>query len=199
MRGPVAWIGTIMAIIGSLLTGCTHRDETPGGTTTATAPAGATAAAVTPATQPARDGLIPVGEPAPDFSAVDHKQQPIRLSTLLAAHPVVMVFYPADYTPGCTKQLCAVRDDWSEFQKRNALVLGVNPADATKHASFAEKYSFPFPIVVDENSSIAAAYGCKGKLFPQRTVYVIGSDGKVKLGESGMVPHEKIFAALDAK
>lgn len=149
-------------------------------------------------TAPARSELIPAGEMAPDFTAVDHRGETVRLSKLLQDHNVVLVFYPADFTPGCTKQLCNVRDDWSEFQKRDTIVLGVNPADADKHAEFAAKYEFPFPIIVDEGSRIAAAYGCKGMAFTMRTVYVIGRDGRVLLAESGMVPHETIFAALDA-
>ncbi|HOA74694.1 MAG TPA: peroxiredoxin [Phycisphaerae bacterium] len=143
-----------------------------------------------------RAELIPAGEPAAEFSAKDHKGQTLRLSELLEKQRVVLVFYPADFTPGCTKQLCAVRDDWSEFERRNATVLGVNPASIETHARFAEEHGFPFPVISDEESAIAAAYGCKGKDHTQRVVYVIGRDGKVLLSEAGMVPHEKIFAAL---
>lgn len=148
----------------------------------------------------ARDGLIPVGDLAPDFAGVDHTGVTRRLSDLLQVKNVVLVFYPADFTPGCTKQLCAVRDDWSEFERRNAIVLGVNPAEPRRHADFAAEYRFPFPVISDPNAHIAAAYGARQPDKPEhplRTVYVIAQDGRVTLSERGMVPHERIFAALD--
>lgn len=146
-----------------------------------------------------RDDLIPVGSRVPDFEALDQEGRPHRLADLLETRHVVLVFYPADFTPGCTRQLCAVRDDWSEFEQREAIVLGVNPADVETHAKFAEEYGFPFPVISDTDARIAAAYGASGEnpAFPQRTVYVIHKDGRVALAERGMVTHEKIFAALD--
>jgi thioredoxin-dependent peroxiredoxin len=147
----------------------------------------------------ARSDLIPVGEAAPDFEATDHRGQPVRLSELLKGGRVVLVFYPKDNTPVCTKQLCALRDDWSKFQERKVAVLGINPADKDSHAAFAAKYGFPFPVVVDQDSRIAAAYGASGMLFTKRTVYVIDRNGKVLLAERGVVAHDKIFAVLGGK
>lgn len=146
-----------------------------------------------------RDGLIPVGDPAPNFEAKDQLGNRLILNELLQSQAVVLVFYPADFTPVCTKQLCAVRDEWNEFKRRGAIVLGVNPASVEKHKSFAEEHSFPFPVLNDAHALIAAGYGAKGKNpdFPQRTVYVIRRNGKVALAERGVVPHERIFAALD--
>lgn len=144
-----------------------------------------------------RSDLIPVGEVAPDFEATDHQGQRVRLSELLNNGSVALVFYPKDNTPVCTQQLCALRDDWSKFQERQVAVLGINPADKDSHAAFAAKHSFPFPVVVDQDSRIASAYGAGGLLFTQRTVYLIDRDGKVLLAERGVVPHDRIFAALD--
>ena len=148
---------------------------------------------------PARDGLIPVGLPAPDFEATDHQGRRVVLSELLASKDVVLIFYPADFTPVCTRQLCAVRDDWSEFERRNAIVLGANPATVPRHAEFAEVSRFPFPLISDPKGRIAAGYGCAGRnpAHPQRTVYVIRQDGRVALAERGVVPHSRILAALD--
>jgi len=146
---------------------------------------------------PQRSELIPVGEAAPDFEATDHQGQRIRLGELLENGHVVLVFYPKNNTPVCTQQLCALRDDWSKFQERKVAVLGVNPADKDSHAAFASKHSFPFPVLVDQDSRIAAAYGAGGILFTKRTVYVINRDGKVVLAERGVVPHDRIFAVLD--
>jgi peroxiredoxin Q/BCP len=146
-----------------------------------------------------RSDLIPVGEMAADFEATDHQGQQVRLGELLKAGRVVLVFYPKDDTPVCTQQLCAFRDDWSKFQERKVAVLGINPAGKGSHATFAAKHGFPFPIVADQGSRIAAAYGAGGVLFTQRTVYVIDQNAKVLLAERGVVPHERIFAVLDSK
>ena len=153
---------------------------------------------VVPAPTP-RDGLIPVGQAAPDFEAMDHTGRLLRLGDLLATQDVVLIFYPKDFTPVCTKQLCAVRDDWTDFQNRRTIVLGVNPAEASEHARFAAEHAFPFPVVSDPLARIAAGYGAKGDnpAFPKRTVYVIRKNGNVALSERGVVGHDKIFAALD--
>jgi peroxiredoxin Q/BCP len=141
--------------------------------------------------------LIPIGKAAPDFEATDHQGQQVRLSELLAQGRVVLVFYPKDNTPVCTKQLCALRDDWSKFRKRQVAVLGINPAEKDVHAAFAAKHGFPFPVLVDQDSRIASAYGAGGLVFTKRTVYVIDRDGRVLLAERGVVPHDRIFGVLD--
>jgi peroxiredoxin Q/BCP len=172
--------------------GCGSRDTRSSGKESDAVPSTSSAPAL-----PERSDLIPVGEAAPDFEATDQQGQQVRLSELLKVGRVVLVFYPKDNTPVCTQQLCALRDDWSKFQERKVAVLGINPADKDSHAAFASKHGFPFPVVVDQDSRIAAAYGAGGMLFTKRTVYVIDRDGKILLAERGVVPHDRIFAALD--
>lgn len=144
-----------------------------------------------------RRGLIAPGRPAPDFAADDHLGRRVRLGDLLKAGPVLLVFYPMDGTPVCTRQLCALRDDWKNFQDRGTFVLGINPGRGRSHAAFASQHGFPFPVLVDTGSRIAAAYGASGLLVPKRTVYLVGRDGRVLLAERGVVPHERIFAAMN--
>ena len=111
---------------------------------------------------------------------------------------VVLIFYPKNKTPGCTKQLCTARDDYSQYNDVDAAVFGVNPADADAHQSFVDKYDFPFPLLVDESMKIADAYGAKGLIpgVPKRTVVAIGKDGRVAFAERGMPSTSKIVAAL---
>ena len=90
---------------------------------------------------------LPAGSEAPDFSLPDESGRAVRLAAL-RGHNVVLVFYPGDDTPGCTKQLCQFRDDWKEAQTRGAMVFGVNPQSARNHGAFRRKYSFPFPLLV---------------------------------------------------
>ncbi len=190
-RCCIPLIGVCLMAVGL---GCETTDKQPAEENTVTE----MTHAPVPPPEP-RDGVIPVNRPAPDFEALDQTGKRVVLSELLERHDVVLIFYPADFTPGCTKQLCAVRDDWSTFQSRGAVVLGVNPASVERHAEFADAHGFTFPVVHDEGARIAAGYGAQGKNpdNPQRTVYVIRRDGKVALAERGMVPHDKIFAALD--
>lgn len=141
--------------------------------------------------------MIPVGSLAPDFEALDQAGASVHLRDLRTAGPVVLVFYPADETRICTRQLCAIRDDWSKFQQRGATVLGINPARVERHARFAASHGFPFPVLSDQKSAIARAYRASGFVFNKRTVYVIGRDGRVLLAGRGVVSHDEIFAALD--
>ena len=109
---------------------------------------------------------------------------------------VVMVFYPKDQTPGCTRQLCALRDDFTEFQGLNAEVIGVNPGSLESHERFVAKENYPFPILVDADRSIAQNYhAAKPEGGIQRTVYIIGPDGTILFGEQGM-PTDEVLAEI---
>src|SRR5579883_3627780 len=90
---------------------------------------------------------LPVGAPAPDFSLPDAEGHLVRLSDLRGRN-VVLVFYPGDDTPGCTRQLCQFRDSWEAARARGVEVFGVNPQSAAKHARFRGKFQFPFPLLV---------------------------------------------------
>jgi peroxiredoxin Q/BCP len=137
---------------------------------------------------------LPAGTLAPDFTLPDDTGRSVTLSKL-RGKSVVLVFYPGDDTPGCTKQLCQFRDDWSEARKKGVEVFGVNPQSAGKHQKFRAKYKFPFPLLVDQGQKVAELYHCNG-LIVKRTVYLIGPDGIVKLGRRGMpAPAEVLKSA----
>jgi peroxiredoxin Q/BCP len=143
-----------------------------------------------------RSDMLQIGQMAPEFTAKDQAGATVSLERLRGKSNVVLVFYPGDNTPGCTKQLCAIRDDWSEFQKRGVQVYGVNPAGAESHQSFIDKQNYPFPLIVDEGHKIAAAYGCKGLLMTTRTVYGIDKAGKIVFARRGMPANTDILAAF---
>jgi len=136
---------------------------------------------------------IPVGAAAPDFTLQDDAGQSVTLSKL-RGRSVVLVFYPGDDTPGCTKQLCQFRDDWGESLARGVEVFGVNPNSATKHGKFRQKFHFPFPLLVDSGQKVAELYHCNG-LIVKRTVYVIGPDGKIRFAKRGMPAPAEVLAA----
>ncbi|MGA7239330.1 MAG: peroxiredoxin [Bryobacteraceae bacterium] len=136
---------------------------------------------------------LPVGAAAPDFTLPDQLGHAVELSSLRGRN-VVLVFYPGDDTPGCTKQLCQFRDQWTAVKARGAAVFGVNPANASKHEKFREKFHFQFPLLVDEGQKVAERYHANG-LIVKRTVYVIGPDGKIRFGKRGMPNPTEVLAA----
>jgi peroxiredoxin Q/BCP len=118
----------------------------------------------------------------------------VTLSALRGKN-VVLVFYPADDTSVCTKQLCEFRDHWAAVQARNTVVFGVNPARSGAHQKFRDKYKFPFPLLIDESQRIAKLYQAGGWFVPKRTVYLIGPDGNVQYARRGKPSPEEVLAA----
>jgi thioredoxin-dependent peroxiredoxin len=129
---------------------------------------------------------LEVGAAAPAFSLPDQNGSTVS-SADLAGKPYVLYFYPKDDTPGCTKEACDFRDDYHTFQSAGIAVLGVSPDSTKSHAGFAEKYSLPFPLLVDADKTLASAYGAWGKkqnygkeyMGIIRSTFVVGKDGRV--------------------
>lgn len=143
--------------------------------------------------------LPAIGTVAPDFSATANDGSPVSLRELLREGAVALYFYPGDDTPGCNKQLCAVRDDLAEFRAAGIQPFGVNPAGIASHAKYVSKFGFNFPLLVDEDSAIAAAYGAvkeDGRKI-QRTVIGIGRDGTIRFAMRGAPPPGEVVAALE--
>jgi peroxiredoxin Q/BCP len=123
---------------------------------------------------------IGVGDQAPDFTLPGTGGRDYSLSDY-AGSPVVLVFYPGDDTPVCTRQLNSYNDDLSEFEQVGAHVLAVSPQDLESHQRFAAKHGFAFPLLADTDKTVAGRYGTLGPLgFPRRSVFVIDADGVVR-------------------
>ena len=136
---------------------------------------------------------LPVGAAAPEFSVPDDSGRTVTLSALRGRY-VVLVFYPGDDTPGCTKQLCDFRDRWEQARAKGVEVFGVNPQDARHHSDFRKKFRFPFPLLVDHGQKVAQAYHANG-LIVKRTVYLVGRDGKILFARRGMPSPAEVLAA----
>jgi thioredoxin-dependent peroxiredoxin len=143
--------------------------------------------------------MLKIGENAPDFSLVNSNGDTVSLRSFAGKSYIVLVFYPGDQTLGCTKQLCAIRDDYTGFEAKNTKVFGVNPGDIASHRKFIKRYSFPFPLLIDEGRKTAKLYGCGGSLFVKRTVYVIDPNGVIIYAKRGMPPIEEILNAIPGK
>jgi peroxiredoxin Q/BCP len=136
---------------------------------------------------------LPVGSPAPDFELPDESGGRVRLSDFRGRN-VVLVFYPGDDTPVCTRQLCEFRDHWGDAEARNIAVLGINPWSAASHEKFRKKHSFPFPLLADAGQAVGALYSTKG-IWVRRTVYLIGPDGTIRYARRGKPDASEVLQA----
>lgn len=141
-----------------------------------------------------------VGNKAPDFELRDASGNNIRLSETLASGPALLIFYPGDRTPGCTVQLCSIRDDWSAFEKYGLAVFGINHGDADSHRAFASAHGFPFPLLIDEGKRVARAYGVVRTFLTvpviRRTVVGVSSDGVIRYLRRGFPKTSEILKAM---
>jgi len=120
-----------------------------------------------------------VGEQAPDFE-LEGTDGPFKLSEHRGER-VVLLFYPGDNTPVCTKQFCSYRDRPEEFSALNATVVGISAQDLDSHAAFTAKYSLNVPLLADVDKRVAAAYDAYSpRLGVRRAVIVIDEDGVVR-------------------
>ena len=130
------------------------------------------------------------GDQAPDFTLSDADGNPVTLSKVLAdtSKSVVLYFYPAAMTPGCTTEACDFRDNITEFADAGFTVLGVSPDKAEKLAQFREKESLTFTLLGDPEKETLTAYGAFGekKNYGRivqgviRSTFIVGTDGKVQ-------------------
>ncbi|HET7523672.1 MAG TPA: peroxiredoxin [Acidimicrobiales bacterium] len=124
-----------------------------------------------------------IGDKAPDFDLPDETGARRRLSELLEKGPVVLYFYPAAMTPGCTAESCHFRDLAGEFEQVGAQRVGISADKVDKQQQFSSKYGFDFPLLSDTDKSVAKAYGVRrgpGLIPNKRTTFVIGTDGTIK-------------------
>jgi peroxiredoxin Q/BCP len=117
---------------------------------------------------------------APAFSAPSSEGTPIALSDFLGDKSVVLFFYVRDNTSGCTREARALRDAASEIESHGAVILGVSTNSAESHARFARNNELTFPLLADEDGSIARAYGVlRPAGTAERSTFLIGKDGKL--------------------
>jgi len=127
------------------------------------------------------------GDEAPDFTAATTDGRSVSLAGFKGKN-VVLYFYPRDDTPGCTKEACAFRDEFSAFKRKDTVVLGISTDSSKSHAKFAEKYKLPFTLLADEDKQIVEAYGVWGQksflgrkyMGTYRVTFLIGPDGGIK-------------------
>lgn len=125
-------------------------------------------------------GMTSIGDVAPDFD-LPSADGPVRLADQRGKW-VVLYFYPADNTPGCTAEACSFRDAYEDFTDAGAVVIGVSGDSVESHQGFAAKHDLPFLLVSDADGSLRKAYGVKKSLgfLEGRVTYVIDPEGVVR-------------------
>ena len=129
---------------------------------------------------------LPAGIPAPNFELLDDTNTPRKLSDF-RGKKVILYFYPEDDTPGCTKEACHFRDDYSAYQRADVVILGVSPDNVASHVKFKNKYQLPFPLLADIGHKVCDLYDVWGpKKFigkeyegVLRTTFLIDENGNI--------------------
>jgi thioredoxin-dependent peroxiredoxin len=139
------------------------------------------------------DKRLAPGDPAPDFTLPDADGHPVSLSSFRGRR-VIVYFYPAAMTPGCTKEACDFRDNLDSFGTKGLAVLGISPDQPAKLARFRDRDGLTFPLLSDPDHAVLEAYGAYGekKLYGKTTVgvirstFVIGADGTIEKAMYGV-------------
>jgi peroxiredoxin Q/BCP len=125
--------------------------------------------------------MLKKGDKAPDFTLPDQHGKPRKLTELLDGEALILYFYPADFTPGCTREACDLRDLHTQILGAGLKVVGISPQSADSHRKFSEQFSLPFTLLSDEGKSAIRAYGVDGPLGigVRRATFLIDAKQKV--------------------
>lgn len=147
--------------------------------------------------------MLKAGDRAPEFRLADQDGRTITLGQLLEDGPLVLYFYPADFTPGCTKEACTIRDMHDEIAAAGMRVVGISPQDADSHARFRTRYALPFTLLADPAKTAVKAYDVDGPLGigVRRATFLVGADGRIEdavLADIRIGRHEEFIRAAIA-
>ncbi len=121
-----------------------------------------------------------VGKPAPEFTLRDQRGVDFKLKDALTQSHLMLAFYPGDFTPVCTKQMCNYRDHLTAFVDNGVKICGISANNVESHAAFSKKYHLDFPLLADSDRAVAKAYGCTSLLMLgglSRAVFIVSKKG----------------------
>jgi len=142
---------------------------------------------------------LQVGDHAPDFTLPMQAEATVRLKDFLGKSIVVLFFYGKDYTPTCTREVCAFRDSYEAFKEAGAEVIGISSDSIALHSRFVQKYQLPFILVSDAGGKVRKLYGipCTFRLLPGRVTYIIDKQGIIRhIFSSQFTPEKHIIEAF---
>ena len=126
--------------------------------------------------------MLSVGSKAPEFVLSNHEGVDTSLSDLLQDGPLIVYFYPADFTPGCTKEACSIRDIHTDIQSVGLNVVGISPQDEDSHRKFRDEHNLPFTLLSDPEKVVIKMYDVDGPfgVGVRRATFLISQDRKIK-------------------
>jgi peroxiredoxin Q/BCP len=126
--------------------------------------------------------MLNVGERAPEFTLPDHTARDRSFTELVSAGALILYFYPADFTPGCTRHACLLRDFHTEILRAGLRVVGVSPQSPETHGRFRDKYNLPFVLLSDRDKTVIKMYGVNGPLGVgvRRASYLIDAGRRIR-------------------
>jgi peroxiredoxin Q/BCP len=147
--------------------------------------------------------MLSIGDAAPDIPlpAAAGDDHPASLYAMLERGPVVVYFYPADFTPLCTKEACMFRDAHDDLMKLGVRVVGVSTQSEESHTKFRDRHGLPFALVADRDKAVVEAWGVRGPLGigTRRATFLVGTDRQVEdraVGDLGLGKHNAFLARL---
>lgn len=146
--------------------------------------------------------ILPLNKPAPDFALPAEDGATYTVSQHRGISPILIFFYPGDFTPVCTAEVIAFRDDYTEFQQRGVVIYGISSDPVEKHQRFSQHCRVPFHLLSDANLEVSRMYGARGLLGTRRAYYLIDKDGILRWQHAEILPIFKlstlsILEALD--
>ncbi|MBU2678375.1 MAG: peroxiredoxin [Gammaproteobacteria bacterium] len=126
--------------------------------------------------------MLKAGSKAPEFALDNDQGKETTLTDLLISGPLILYFYPADFTPGCTREACSIRDIHDDIQSVGLRVAGISPQDAESHQRFREKYDLPFTLLSDPDKAVVQMYEVDGPfgVGVRRATFLISQDRKIQ-------------------
>jgi len=126
--------------------------------------------------------MLKAGSKAPEFALDDDQGKETTLTDLLISGPLILYFYPADFTPGCTREACSIRDIHDDIRSVGLRVAGVSPQDAESHRRFRDKYDLPFTLLSDPDKVVIQMYEVDGPfgVGVRRATFLISQDRKIQ-------------------
>ena len=126
--------------------------------------------------------MLETEQKAPEFTLPDQDGHDVSLTSLLKSGPAILYFYPADFTPGCTREACSIRDLHREISRAGLTVAGISPQSPESHRRFREKYNLPFTLLSDETKEVIKMFGVNGLfgVWVQRVTYLIDPNRSIR-------------------
>jgi peroxiredoxin Q/BCP len=126
--------------------------------------------------------MLKAGDSAPKFELENDRGSMTSLDDLLSNGPLILYFYPADFTPGCTREACSIRDIHGDIQSVGLQVAGISPQDSESHTRFRETHDLPFELLCDPDKEVARAYDVDGPfgVSVRRATFLIDENGTIR-------------------